>query len=80
MSIADKVHNARAIATDLAVNGRQTLERFTGTEAQILHYYRTCADIAEQRLMPSALTVPLRVALDFLEAAVEPRCWSVSAA
>lgn len=67
VSIADKVHNARAIATDLTVHGRQTLERFTGTEAQILHYYRTCADIAEHRGMPAELTVPLRAALGVLE-------------
>jgi (p)ppGpp synthase/HD superfamily hydrolase len=71
VSIADKVHNARAIATDLAVHGRQTLERFTGTEAQILHYYRTCADIADQRRMPMTLTVPLRAAIAAIEAALD---------
>lgn len=72
VSIADKVHNARAIATDLEIHGRQTLDRFTGTGPQILRYYRTCAGIADQKGMPTNLTVPLRVALGVLESALAP--------
>lgn len=50
VSCCDKLHNARAIMTDLNSIGKQLFERFTGKEAGTLWYYRTLVDIFEKRL------------------------------
>lgn len=57
VSIADKVHNARALVTDL-VRGLP-LWKFNGTPAQVLHYYQQLARIAQSRGVPDTLTIPL---------------------
>lgn len=50
VSCCDKLHNSRAILTDLNSIGKTLFERFTGKEAGSLWYYRTLVDIYEQRL------------------------------
>ena len=49
VSIADKVHNARSILTDLGNEGLKTLERFTNKGVSIPAYYGACLEIAESR-------------------------------
>jgi len=50
VSLADKLHNARAIATDLAITGPSTWDRFTASAEEILWYYRTIGNIVHSRL------------------------------
>lgn len=56
VSCCDKLHNARAILTDLNSIGKELFERFTGKEKGTLWYYRTLADIFEKRL-PNVVAV-----------------------
>jgi len=50
VSCCDKLHNARAILTDLTSHGDILFDRFTGKKEGTLWYYRTLANIFEQRL------------------------------
>lgn len=50
ISCCDKLHNARAILTDLTTHGDILFERFTGKKEGTLWYYRTLAAIFEERL------------------------------
>ena len=63
---ADKVHNGRAMATDLEVHGHAVLSKFHASPAQILWYYRENLRLAESRAVRESLVVPLRVAVDRL--------------
>ena len=49
VSLADKLHNARAIATDLAITGTSTWDRFNASAEEILWYYQAVVEIAIQR-------------------------------
>jgi (p)ppGpp synthase/HD superfamily hydrolase len=71
VSMADKVHNARAIATDLQRYGVDVLEKFNAPPRRIVAYYRGCAKIGKRRGVSMALLKPLRTALDTIEAYVE---------
>jgi (p)ppGpp synthase/HD superfamily hydrolase len=44
VSLADKVHNARSILTDLQTHGVSVFERFTGGKDGTLWYYRSLAE------------------------------------
>lgn len=50
VSCCDKLHNARAILTDLDTIGKDLFDRFTGKEAGTLWYYETLVEIFQQRL------------------------------
>lgn len=71
VSIADKVHNARAIVTDLARSGYDVLAKFTGAPEHILHYYRELVRIADARGVTTTLTIPLGLAVDVIASAIE---------
>jgi (p)ppGpp synthase/HD superfamily hydrolase len=43
VSLADKIHNARAICADLRVHGAKVFERFTGKRDGTLWYYESLA-------------------------------------
>lgn len=58
VSIADKVHNARAIVTDLQQQGLTMFKKFKGTAGEILTYYVECLRIAETKNVPPALLGP----------------------
>jgi len=59
VSLADKLHNARAIAFDLRVHGDALWERFrTGSGPSQLWYYRSLADVFLRR-RPGALAEEL---------------------
>lgn len=71
VSLADKVHNARAIATDLQRDGIETLGRFNGSAEQILRYYRSCLQIGVDRVASDRLLWPLRSAVAVLAEHIE---------
>ncbi|PZO61713.1 MAG: hypothetical protein DI635_14610 [Pseudoxanthomonas suwonensis] len=50
VSACDKLHNARAIATDLRTHGPSVFTRFKTGQAGTLWYYRALADLFARRL------------------------------
>lgn len=78
VSCADKLHNARAILTDLRTHGDRVWERFVGkggkTVEQIVGYYLTLAAAYEEKLMqthPLARELMTATALIWAESGVE---------
>lgn len=68
VSLADKLHNARAIVSDLMITGPDTWKRFTNTTPkQILWYYNSILDIAVKRDINQFLIVNLTVAVTEME-------------
>jgi len=59
VSLADKVHNARSIVTDIERYGIEVLSKFNGSPQQILDYYRECLEIGLDGGAHEALTTPL---------------------
>lgn len=45
VSASDKLHNARAIVSDLQAIGLDVFERFSASQMQVLWYYRSLAEI-----------------------------------
>jgi len=64
VTMADKVHNARAIVTDLHVHGAEVIGKFNGEANQVLDYYQECLAIAKEREVSPALLVPLELAVN----------------
>ena len=58
VSCADKLHNARAICTDLRTHGDAVFDRFKGGRDGTLWYYRTLSETFS-RLMPGPLASEL---------------------
>ena len=67
VTAADKLHNARAIHTDLLIDGPDMLTRFNGKPDQILAYYLSILDVLESRGTAPVLVVPLRQVVDQIE-------------
>ena len=63
VSCADKLHNARAIVTDLRTHGVEMFERFTGGKDGTVWYYATLSD-AFLRFLPGPLARELADAVD----------------
>jgi len=59
VSLADKLHNARAIATDLMITGPSTWDRFNASPSEILWYYESILAIGKEREAATFLTVNL---------------------
>jgi (p)ppGpp synthase/HD superfamily hydrolase len=57
---ADKVHNGRAIVTDLEVSGPGAMARFHAPPDRVLWYYRSNLALLAGRGIPDALLVPLQ--------------------
>jgi (p)ppGpp synthase/HD superfamily hydrolase len=68
---ADKVHNSRALATDIAVHGLAFLARFHAPPDRLLWYYRANLAIVREREVSAQLVVPLEMAVAALGALVE---------
>lgn len=68
VSCCDKLHNARAILTDLNSIGKALFDRFTGKEAGTLWYYRTLVEIFQQRLPGLVAVRELAATLAAIEA------------
>ena len=64
VTAADKLHNARAIHTDLLIDGPDMLKRFNGEPQQILAYYRSILEVLESRGVAAVLVTPLRCTVD----------------
>ena len=54
VSCSDKLHNARAIVSDLINEGPSVFERFSSTPEQTLWYYRQLANVFTNRKTPPA--------------------------
>jgi (p)ppGpp synthase/HD superfamily hydrolase len=67
VSLADKVHNARAILADYREVGEELWSRFRGTREESLWYYRTLAVLFSRR-RPGPLADELRRTVDEIEA------------
>ena len=65
VTIADKVHNSRAIVTDLQRSGKAGLDKFNAPDL-VLWYYKECFRIALDRGVTDVLTNPLRLSIDRL--------------
>ena len=63
VSIADKVHNARSIATDQDRFGAVVWDRFTSTSEESRWYYTSLRDIYKERISDSYLINELEIAL-----------------
>ena len=72
VSCADKVHNARAICTDLRTYGLSVFTRFNAGQDGIVWYYRSLAD-AFARLLPGALSAELSEAVRIMETLPPPQ-------
>jgi (p)ppGpp synthase/HD superfamily hydrolase len=70
--MADKVHNGRAIVTDLEAHGPVVLSRFHAPPDRILWYYEANLALAEDRRVSDALLVPLRAAVARLRSGLAP--------
>ena len=66
VSCADKVHNARAICTDVRTHGLKVFGRFKAGQDGTIWYYGTLAD-AFRRLLPGALSDELQHAVATME-------------
>ncbi len=66
VSACDKLHNVRAICTDLRNYGLAVYARFTGEQDGTLWYYRTLSETFSRRL-PGALAVDLAEAVREME-------------
>ncbi len=56
VSCCDKLHNARAILTDLKTHGESLFNRFTGKKEGTLWYYRQLSNIYQAKL-PNVIAV-----------------------
>ena len=65
VSSADKLHNARAICTDLRTHGLSVFDRFTGGRDGTLWYYGALADVFSRR-RPSPLSAELAEAVGLM--------------
>lgn len=63
VSIADKVHNARSIATDQDRLGEELWKRFSSTSEESRWYYTSLRDIYKERISDSYLIKELDIAL-----------------
>ena len=54
VSGSDKLHNARAIVSDLQNIGNRVFDRFSSSKEQTLWYYQSLADIFKARNTPTA--------------------------
>jgi len=66
VSCADKLHNARAIVTDLRVVGPAIFERFSGRREGTLWYYEALAEVFDRR-GPKRLAEELRRTVETMQ-------------
>ena len=67
---ADKVHNGRAIVTDVAVEGLTAMTRFHASPDRVLWYYRENLELLTRRGVTPRLVLPLTSIVDDLAAAL----------
>ena len=65
VSMADKVHNSRAIVTDLERSGVTVMDKFNAPDGQsILHNYSELLRIGRARGVSDILMIPFGIAVD----------------
>jgi (p)ppGpp synthase/HD superfamily hydrolase len=67
VTAADKVHNGRAIATDLQTIGSAVWDRFNASREDIIWYYSTFYSELLKREVTPALLNPLRTAIEIMK-------------
>lgn len=72
VSCADKLHNARAIWTDIQRDGVKTMNRFNAPGAEIAWYYSSMLSAFELLGAPLDLLIPLREVTASLSTALDP--------
>ena len=72
VSCADKLHNARAIWTDVQRDGVETMKRFNASGEEIAWYYTSLLAAFELRGAPKDLLIPLRDVVINLSTALNP--------
>ena len=70
VSAADKLHNARAIATDFQAIGKQIWDRFNADQQMIIWYYQQMLNLFINRAVSTSLTNPLEAAISMFSADV----------
>jgi hypothetical protein len=70
VTAADKLHNARSIATDFLNQGDDLWDRFTGSKEQILWYYESMYFLLCRRNLTPTLLTPLREAIKLIDGKV----------
>ena len=50
VSCCDKLHNARAILTDLRTHANKIFDRFTAKQSETIWYYRSLSEVFSRRL------------------------------
>ena len=73
VSCADKLHNARAIWTDVQRDGVETMKRFNAPGAEIAWYYSSLLDAFTSLGAPADLLIPLRDVTENLSKVLNPR-------
>ena len=63
VTAADKLHNARAIATDLQISGAEIWSRFNASPDQIIWYYEEMLKVLELKRVTPVLIKPLENAI-----------------
>lgn len=73
VSLADKLHNCRAIVNDVKWYGNGVWERFNAEPSDIAWYYASILEIANSKLLDNPLTKQLNTAVWELTTAVRER-------
>jgi len=63
VTAADKLHNARAIATDIQATDQQVWDRFNSDKASIIWYYESMVRVLSDGAITPILLNPLRSAI-----------------
>jgi len=71
VSLADKLHNARAIVTDLMISGPETWDRFNATPTEILWYYEGILTVGHEGQASTFLRVNLADSVEFIRKSLE---------
>ena len=72
VSCADKLHNARAIWTDIQRDGVETIDRFNAPGAEIAWHYSSLLESFASRGAPADLLIPLREVTGNLSRVLNP--------
>ena len=66
VTAADKLHNARAIVTDLQNEGDVVWKRFNADKSTILWYYDSMLDVLVQKSVSKSILTPLASAIEVM--------------
>ena len=67
VSLADKLHNARAIVSDLRISGASTWDRFNAGRDEIIWYYESIVGVGQSRGAAAFLTGNLAIEVNLMK-------------